>query len=741
MKHTIKIALLCGMIAFLAASCADDTPLEFQITKPLSIADVEFLNDYDALKTYVDRTANPNFYLGSASSVSDINDKGLKYRLLISNFDQIALNNEMMHGTVLGDDGALVFGSIPALLTNADDAGISVFGRTLVSHSQQKAAYLNSLLTDDEEIVWVKIPGTSDHGEKILNGDFKNDTWNTSFRANGSGTTGALTADGQGPYGQGRALMITNPAVQSDGWRSQMIIVWDTPMKEGDTWTFKMDYKSDAACSYGNQAQAGLGNYMHGNLVPTVNSTSAWQSLEITWTVEARSNNCTALAFDLGLNATSYYFGNVSLYKHPVIEEIEMLTNGDFKDDTWNTSFKANGSGTTGELTADGQGPSGRGRALMITNPEVRTDGWRSQMIIVWDTQMKEGETWKFTMDYKSDVACSYGNQAQSGLGNYMHNNLVPTINSTTSWQTLDVTWEVEARSNNCTALAFDLGLNAATYYFGNVSLIKIQEGGTPDQWVEEVTKVPKTPEKKTEIITGEMERWIEGIMEITGDYIKDWELVSSPMDDANPSELKTGTNPGSNEFYWQDYLGKNYARVAAGLARQYGSSGLKLFVNDYGLETNSAKCQGLLDMINYWESDNTTRIDGIGVQLNLSYSLDATTQASNEAGIVTMLNLLKNSGKLIKISALDMAIKDATGATINTANVTRAQQLAMSRYYNFVIRKYFEIIPAAQRYGITSWNTIESTGSAGLWSSDYSRKFTFSGFADGLAGRDVSHE
>ncbi|SFE06541.1 carbohydrate-binding CenC domain protein [Thermophagus xiamenensis] len=62
---------------------------------------------------------------------------------------------------------------------------------------------------------------------------------------------------------------------------------------------------------------------------------------------------------------------------------------------------------------------------------------------------------------------------------------------------------------------------------------------------------------------------------------------------------------------------------------------------------------------------------------------------------------------------------------------------------YQFVVEKYFEIIPPQQRYGITVWSPTDSPeGSSwrenqpiGLWTIDYVRKPAYAGFAEGLAG------
>lgn len=60
------------------------------------------------------------------------------------------------------------------------------------------------------------------------------------------------------------------------------------------------------------------------------------------------------------------------------------------------------------------------------------------------------------------------------------------------------------------------------------------------------------------------------------------------------------------------------------------------------------------------------------------------------------------------------MGIADAEGNSIKTADVTFEQQKAMAEYYKFIVTKYFEIIPAAQQYGITQWCITDSPDGSG---------------------------
>ncbi len=117
-------------------------------------------------------------------------------------------------------------------------------------------------------------------------------------------------------------------------------------------------------------------------------------------------------------------------------------------------------------------------------------------------------------------------------------------------------------------------------------------------------------------------------------------------------------------------------------------------------------------------------------------------TQKSKEEHVVKMLELLASTGKLIKISELDMGIADAEGNSIKTADVTFEQQKAMAEYYKFIVTKYFEIIPAAQQYGITQWCITDSPDGSGwragepvgLWDINYARKPAYGGFCDALS-------
>lgn len=396
-------------------------------------------------------------------------------------------------------------------------------------------------------------------------------------------------------------------------------------------------------------------------------------------------------------------------------------------DNTLNYTFN---SGFTGAFTAVGQGNNNSGRALMLTNASVRTNEWDAQLYLKFSPAVKLGEKYRLTMDVRSNVTASSSTQAQLNVGGYKHWDFFGSVPYTTTWSTYVKEITISAEMVGCNTIAFNLGKVAGTFYYDNVKIEKYNTTGS-------IQTKEKTPEQKKAIIDEALEKWIKGMVTNCAPYVKAWDVVNEPMSDwPDPTQLKTGVGKtlAADEFYWQDYLGKDYAVRAIQLARKYGNAADKLFINDYGLEAaDQKKCQGLIQYIQYVESKGV-KVDGIGTQMHVT--LGETTIE----GIRAMLTKIAATGKLVKISELDMGIKEG-GVTVKTENVTSAQLQQMSDFYQQILKAYFEIVPAAQRYGITQWAATDSPTSSswrggepiGLWKLDYTRKPAYAGFAEGL--------
>lgn len=275
----------------------------------------------------------------------------------------------------------------------------------------------------------------------------------------------------------------------------------------------------------------------------------------------------------------------------------------------------------------------------------------------------------------------------------------------------------------------------------------------------EETTGIPQTAEEKKDTLTKAMDRWIKGMMEACQGKVKAWDVVNEAIsgqdkdgdgyyDLQSASRGTVSKEDAKANFYWQDYLGDiDYVRTAVRLARQYGPKDVKLFINDYNLESdwdNNMKLKSLIHWIQQWEADGVTKIDGIGSQMHITCYMNKQVEESKKNAIVNMLKLLAQSGKLVRISELDMCLVDENGNNVHTADVTEEQHHAMADLYKFVVSKYLEIIPVAQQWGICQWCATDSPANSGwlansptgLWDLNYNRKHTYAGFADGLQGK-----
>jgi GH35 family endo-1,4-beta-xylanase len=265
---------------------------------------------------------------------------------------------------------------------------------------------------------------------------------------------------------------------------------------------------------------------------------------------------------------------------------------------------------------------------------------------------------------------------------------------------------------------------------------------------------IPLTPEEKKDTLTWAMDKWISGMMEACEGKVKAWDVVNEAISGADLDgdgiyDLQHDPEGAkSDDFYWQDYLGDlDYVRTAVKLAREYGPEDVKLFINDYNLESdwdNNQKLKSLIAWIKRWEDDGVTKIDGIGTQMHISCYEDQTVQANKKAAIENMLKLMVESGKLVRISELDMGYVDANNKKLNTADLTEEQHKQMAELYNWIIQTYFEIVPVAQQWGICQWCITDSPSNSGwrpnepvgLWDQNFYRKHVYGGFATGLAGK-----
>lgn len=716
------------LVAALLASCVDTEIADVTVAKPESIAQYEYLNDYAPLKSYIDRAANPDFKLGLALADNEFIEGGLVFRLAEANFDEVTAGNAMKYASCVNDKGEMNFETVDKFVTAAQAAGITIYGHTLAWHAQQNNKYLNSLIKDKE------LPPA---------------------------------------VGEGNCLHINTPEAKANPWDWQNIYDLESSLLQGKTYVFSMKTKASSAVTFPLWIETpNAGNTHYG--IPQISAGTTWSTISIEFTP---NSDCSRLLFSFGQFGGDLWFDDMVLVEKG--SEQNMIKNGTFEEGSlpsnWSKpSWHAHSYSiipTPGDAAVmipvsvasyDFQNGTplpgwGDGMTLKVedgvfvietSNP---TDSWKKQICHETKVPFENGQTYSVSLKIKGTVAGNIGLAFQNpdpdkgypNCGNF------PDIPITTEWK--EITVKTTCNGEEALRLIWSVGAYGGTIFMDDIDIF----------YEKSASSIPLTPEEKKEALTLAMNNWIEGMMKATGGYVTTWDVVNEAISGGgNDGEgfyvLESASNAGANaanNFYWQDYLGsEDYARIVVAAARKYyaengGVKPLKLFINDYNLEYDNHKAKSLVHWIEKWESDGVTKIDGIGTQMHVTYRANAADQQKQEERVVNMFEILAKSGKLVKVSELDMGYVDESGTAVLTKDMTEEQHKAMAEYYKFIVKKYFEIIPVAQQYGITQWCATDAPGApgdsnwrggepVGLWDSNYNRKHTYAGFADGLAGK-----
>lgn len=737
-----------GLVALLAlSSCADDKFSEYRTDMTKNLKEYQYLNNYEPLKKYVEDMkasgkCNPDFKLGIALEAAEFNKQGLVYCLAGSNFNEMTAGNAMKYASCVKNDGTFDFNTVKDFVTNAKDAGLTIYGHTLAWHSQQNKTYLSKLIADKEIQV--------DPSQKEEKTDYQLDC-STLTKYDWSGSPESVKT----AWNQDGAVVITNPEPIEPYYGLQYFLVNGISLDEGK------DYKLTIECKAEGVSDANihfkLGDFHSGDEQQfTIPVGKGYQKVVLSVSPKMANNG---IMFQHGDFVGKIYWKSIKI-THSEAPSVEIFTdclrNGEMKtgDDMSNFVVREVGKGDVDGTPIAG-GPDGKNCVVVHANANAANE-WDTQFFIYTPNKTwSAGDKYKITFYYKASENIDAVTQCHSKPGDYLHYEcLSPNPSFTTQWQKYESTGKIPEQGDGMKAIAFNLNVgkkdHAIDYYFADIHWGTVEKGN----------KEPLTPDEKKDILTTAMQKWIDGMMEATDGYVTSWDVVNEALSGADKDgdgkyDLQHAATASADDkkncFYWQDYLGDiDYVRTVVAAARKSFAAHngdpdkLKLFINDYNLESDwddNAKLKSLKKWIKDWEADGVTKIDGIASQMHISCYADPNTQKSKKDHIVKMLELMAESGKLCKISELDMGYVDAAGQEVTYDQMTEEQHKEMRDLYTFVLQKYFEIIPPAQQYGITQWCATDSPKDSGwrpglptgLWDLNYLRKHTYAGFAVGL--------
>ena len=378
---------------------------------------------------------------------------------------------------------------------------------------------------------------------------------------------------------------------------------------------------------------------------------------------------------------------------------------------------------------------------------------WDVQFQAMTDIMLQAGKSYKMTITIRGTEAGTM----HSKLGDFStaySDETCPNFAFTSEWQDVEVNYKPVLDNNFLLLQCGD--------FVGDIYVKSIKFEGYKGK------TIPLTLEERHDVLVDAMDQWIKGMMEACDGKVKAWDLVNEAIsgggDDGEGNYVlqhsqtynPSGTwDVGGNNFYWQDHLGDlDYVRQACRLARKYGPKDIKLFINDYNLEGTwdfvkkdgvnaSKKVWSIVNWIKKWEADGVTKIDGIGTQMHISYFENSSSLNNLKQAITGMFTVMANSGKLVRVSEMDMGYTDANGNKVTTDKITEAQHKKMAEFYEWIFNEFFRLIPAAQQWGICQWCPTDSPANSGwranepvgIWDLNFYRKHVYAGFVRGLSG------
>lgn len=729
-KYIIS-ALVCP---FVLGSCADWDDWKYDVEKPQTIAQYEYLNDYAPLKEYLDRGAHPGFKVSAALGVDEFNQQGPLFRLAAHNFDEIVAGNAMKMASCVNDQGEMDFSKVSSFVRAAEDAGLTVYGHALAWHAQQPSKYLNGLIKDKE------LP----------------------------------------PAEENPGLIITAGAPKKDTWEYEIYYDLDKPLQAGKTYEISLNVRGTNPGTIdfwpgkkdGSATQYGAGSF-----------TVAEKAVDNKFSFTPNAD-IDRMRFCFGKIGGTLYFDNFVLKEKGSDHNIAVNSTFDEKDIShwtkvsWvDISYKIGNVAGAGAVEIpvsvahlnfdDGQNLGGWGMdntpkivngVCEVGNNAAKENPWNAQVCYEPGFAFENGTTYHLKMKIKGSVAGEFGAGFQNPDG-YKGCGDFPTINVTTDWKEVDVT--TTCNGDNAKRLLLNIGKYAGTLYIDDFEVYYTKSSNS----------IPLTAEEKKNILTSAMQKWISGMMQATEGKVKAWDLINEAVSGggnvngfyALQTEATSEHNP--QDFYWQDYftpemygpIVEKAARDAYAAVEGTNPADLKLFINDYNLESdwdNNQKVKSLAYWIGVWEKKGkelgwNTKIDGIGSQMHISYYENPKTLESKKKAIQNMLKIMSETGKLVRISELDMGYVDKDGNDVTTAQLEKlpidervAKEKAMAEHYKWIIEQYFKIVPIKQQYGICQWCLTDAPTDSGwrpgkpvgLWNLNYQRKPAYGGFADGLA-------
>ena len=745
------------------SSCAEDKFDSYVTPEPASLAESQYLNAYKVLKDY-----STNLKLGAVVSASDYTSQGLVYGLAKSNFSEVSGGTSLNHAALVKKSGGVDVGTVEDFVKSAKAAGQTVFGPALLSNTGNSTSYFKSILanrvdpnyepqleemTGHDDTRCIRVPATA-----RVSDPWDNQFW-VVFDAPVAGgekyeLTMTIRADKEAT-GIGTQLhKAPGGYLSGTGFGSVPFTTEWTEFKYSGTFG-----SGDAG---GQSIAFNLNDFQDDNIY-------YFKDLSLKISDKEVLGNGDLKKEEDGTSFIAKYDREGAGVDGYVYKQPAKIVNG------YNYTYMGDPNLTQTFVIDE--------PCLVVHATAKASQSWDNQFWIVFkDNPASGGESWEYTMKVRAIKEASVASQGHQDPGSYVHHGTIGNINFTTDWETITAKGTFPTFDKPIWSIAMNLNdfADENTYFFASISL-KINDkevisnfdlsdpsdnkcfvnkeypasdgSNTPINTEGYSWTITKTPDKpledweKHDTIQYALRNYISEIMGAAKGEITSWDILSNVVA-ADGSGVRAADESDGSSFNWSEYLNgpkmdgskpNEFVQLTFKYAREYfaanggNESSLKFFINEDGLD-NSAKLNGLTKLLTTWEQDKTVKFDGISTSLKASFSENESTYTSEKTKVENFLKALAGTGRLIRISGIDVDYKDASGATVEAAKLTVDQAKKMGEFYKYIAQQYKALIPDNQKAGLYINNIFDNGNISGLWNkTNNSRKPQYGGFAEGL--------
>ena len=617
--------------------------------------------DYDKYQLK-DLAAKAGIKLGVAFTYWEYNNNSSSVpKILRRDFAAVTFGNEMKHDAIVSQNGGYNFSRADQMVTWAKACGNELFGHTLGWHSQQQYTYLNKV-----------IAAAAPNNKASL----VQQNWNFE-----TGTLDGFAVDGFEVIKSLYDVFAGDYAAKAA--KNGATLQIDAPIEAGKSYKVSFWAKTLAPSAADSKVSVISGDGQE----TTAAVTSSWSKYFVTFPTEAVG------AFAYRLSATR----DVVIDNIRVID-IDGQPSGDDPEDPVVIDFENFTAGGPGQLTSSGLfAYYNGGDYVSITNEQahggslsLKMDNSSAFAKDSWDIQVvtnpfpvTPGKTYRISWYARANNEADFQIDIRGdGKEKYLNSQgrSFPKVRTDWTYQSVDYTVE----SGTELSFAFYGGVDAVTYYIDDIRLEPASAAAAQARRRAPAlqTAFNLADELANDAIGYVYREWVYKMVEHFDVY--GWDVVNETFTDWNPDFRNASNTTGENVFVWGKYFPSTKAWVDKAFAyatdalNRYGKTAV-LYLNDYNLETLEAKRKAYCKYV----KDNL-QVTGVGTQMHLDMS-----EQNLKNKIVASLTDLAATGRMVRISELDIKCTD---------------QQAQADLYKFIFEKYLEIVPEAQRGGITIW-------------------------------------